>query len=138
MAFLPLGVLPISCYNTPMQNPDNILHAISQIRAPLTRSEYDLHALIAGVFDAASIPYRHEALVAPRRRVDFLCTTVAVEIKRGKPLHRPLLRQLLAYAESPMVGSMILVADRAPVLPEAILGKRLFAVSLERLWGIAL
>jgi len=121
-----------------MQNLDNILHAISGIRAPRTRSEYDLHALVAAALDGASIPYRHEVLVAPRRRVDFLCGTVGVEIKRGKPARSPLLRQLLAYAESPYISALVLVADRPPVLPDRMLGKRLFVIGLERLWGIVL
>ncbi|MCL1796555.1 MAG: hypothetical protein FWG37_06675 [Clostridia bacterium] len=102
------------------------------------RCEYDLHDIIAAALDAGCIPYRHEALVAPGRRVDFLCGAVGIEVKRGKPQYKPLLRQLFAYAESPMIAALILVADRAPSLPEMILGKRLRSLSLERLWGVAL
>lgn len=121
-----------------MQTIDQILGALSAIRAPRTRSEYDLHALVADALAVRAIAYQHEARIAPRRRVDFLCGAVGIEIKRGKPVRALLLRQLAAYAESPLLQALVLVADRAPSLPGSILGKPLFSISLERLWGIAL
>lgn len=127
-----------SCYNPPMCDMDTVVAALSTIRAPRTVSEYDLHALVARAFLEANLSYRHEEPIAPRRRIDFLCASIGVEVKRGKPASAPLLRQLSAYAGSDRVAGLVLVADRPPRLPEKIAGKPLRVVSLGRLWGIAL
>ncbi len=121
-----------------MHELEQVLAALAAIRAPRTVSEYDLHALVMAALDAADVPYRHEAPVATRRRIDFLCGGVGVEVKRGKPALTPLLRQLSAYAASGMVSALVLVAERPPRLPETLRGKPLRAVSLFRLWGVAL
>lgn len=115
-----------------------VTEALRRIRAPRTMSEYDLHALVAEALDLGQVPYRHEAVLAPRRRIDFLCGGVGVEVKRGRPTPAPLCRQLTAYAQSALVSSLVLVAERPPVLPKQIAGKPLHVISLGRLWGIAI
>lgn len=126
------------CYNSGMEEFQAVLGALARIRAPRTTSEYDLHALVAGALGEAGLMYRHEVPLAPRRRIDFLCGQVGVEIKRGKPTPAPLLRQLAAYAACDAVNALVLVAERPPRLPDMVGGKPLRAVSLQRLWGIAL
>lgn len=121
-----------------MTELDRVLGALGAIRAPRTVSEYDLHALVSEALAAGGLSFRHEVPLAPRRRIDFLCGQVGVEIKRGKPATAPLLRQLAAYAGSEAVTAMVLVAERPPRLPATICGKPLALVSLQRLWGIAL
>lgn len=117
---------------------DAVLSALRTIRAPRIGSEYDLHALVSGALQAAGIACLHEARLAPRRRIDFLCGGTGVEVKRGRPSPAPLLRQLSAYAGSERVSDLVLVAERPPRLPDAVCGKPLHVISLQRLWGIAL
>lgn len=121
-----------------MQQMEQILSALSAIRAERLPSEYDLHALIADALQSASIPFRHEVRVAPRRRIDFIAGTIGIELNRGKPLRAPLLRQLSAYAASDSVTALLLVAERPPAMPATLHGKPLRALSLSRLWGVAL
>jgi len=121
-----------------MHELPSVLAALSDIRAPRITSEYDLHGLVAQALTSASLAYQHEAPVAPRRRIDFLCGGVGVEVKRGRPAYTPLLRQLAAYADSESIHSLVLVAEHPPRLPASIHGKPLAVVSLFRLWGIAL
>ncbi|MCL1963649.1 MAG: hypothetical protein FWF69_01125 [Firmicutes bacterium] len=121
-----------------MCDTSRVLAALSAIRSPRLTSEYDLHALVLEALDNARLPYRHEAPVAPRCRIDFLCGGVGVEVKRGRPSPTPLLKQLAAYALSDAISALVLVAERPPRLPSAIREKPLMVVSLQRLWGIAL
>lgn len=121
-----------------MQELDQVLSALSAIRAPRTFNEYDLHAIVLEALRAAGLPVRHEAVLAPRRRIDFLCGRVGVEIKRGRPSPAPLLRQLSAYAACDGVQALVLIAERVPPLPGQVGGKALRTVSLQKLWGIAL
>lgn len=121
-----------------MDELQTVLAALSTLRAPKTQDEYDLHAQTAQALAAAGLSFRHEAPVAPRRRVDFLCGSVAIEIKRGRPARAALLTQLAAYAQSSLVSAVVLVAERTPALPGSICGKPLSIIGLQRLWGVAL
>lgn len=121
-----------------MNELDQVLRALGTIRAPRALSEYDLHALVSQALQAAGLPVRHEAVLAPRRRIDFLCGGIGVEIKRGRPSAAPLLRQLSGYAASEAIQALVLIAERVPPLPATVSGKALRTVSLQRLWGIAL
>ena len=121
-----------------MDELQTVLAALSTLRAPKARDEYDLHTQTAQALAAARLSFRHEAPVAPRRRVDFLCGSVAIEVKRGRPARAPLLTQLAAYARSPLVSSVVLVTERAPALPGSVCGKPLAIIGLQRLWGVAL
>ena len=97
-----------------MDELQTVLAALSTLRAPKARDEYDLHAQTAQALAAARLSFRHEAPVAPRRRVDFLCGSVAIEVKRGRPARAALLTQLAAYARSPLVSSVVLVTETVP------------------------
>lgn len=121
-----------------MYDLDTVLAALHAIRAPRTSSEYDLHALVSEALETKGLAFLHEARIAPRRRIDFLCGSVGLEIKRGRPASAALQRQLAAYAESPALSALVLVAERPPLLPSTLFGKPLCAVSLLRLWGVAL
>lgn len=121
-----------------MDELSRVMAALETLRAPLVQGEYDLHALVKSALESAGLVCQHEAKIAPRRRVDFLCGGVAIEVKRGRPSAAPLLRQLSAYAASPEVCALVLVSERVPSLPDRLCGKPLRAVNLRRLWGIAL
>jgi superfamily II DNA or RNA helicase len=117
---------------------ETVLAALAAIRAPQARDEYDLHGLTAAALQRADIPFRHEAPLAPRCRVDFLCDTVGIEIKRGRPDKTPVEKQLARYAETGKLTALILLSEKAlPSLPGFVCGIPVYPVSLYRLWGVA-
>ena len=117
---------------------ERIIEALTALRAPLQQGEYDLHRLVMDALDAAGIPYRHEVPLAPRCRIDLMCGSVGIEIKRGKPEPARIRTQLGRYAACEQVSSLILVTERTVAIPHTILGKPVRLICLNRLWGIAL
>ena len=115
-----------------------ILDALFAIRAPRSLNEYDLHALVASALQNAQIEFVHEASLGARRRIDFLAGDVGIELKRGRPNAAQLTRQLKKYMESEQLSALIIVCEKNAPLPSGLLGKPLFCVSLQKLWGVAL
>ncbi len=115
-----------------------ITQALVRLRAPFCQGEYDLHALVASALLEADIPFLHEERLGPRCRIDFLAGTVGIEVKKGKPERRQLLRQLERYALSPRVEALVVLVERKANLPGEILQKPCVTLSMNRLWGIAL
>lgn len=115
-----------------------VLDALNTLRVTPLPSEYELHDLVADCLKEAGLPFAHEAPVAPRRRIDFLCGRVGIEVKRGKPIPSRLNAQISAYASSPALDALIVLVERNANLPRSIAGKPVYVVSLNRLWGIAL
>ncbi len=112
--------------------------ALCALRAPLQQGEYDLHRLVMDALDAAALPWAHEVRLAPRCRIDLMCGSVGIEIKRGKVEKARILEQLRRYAECPQVEGLILVTEKTVPVPHTIHGKPVRLVCLNRLWGIAL
>ena len=117
---------------------DAVVAAIREIRAPVVTRETDLHALVAGAFEQANIPYAHEVMIAPRCRIDFLAQGIGIEIKRSRPNLRVLLSQATRYLASPRVEALLIVCERDPGMPDTLLGKPCRLVSLSALWGLAM
>jgi len=117
---------------------EQIIEAISALRAPLQQGEYDLHRLVMDALDAADIPWAHEVKLAPRCRIDLMCGGVGIEIKRGKVETARVKEQLRRYASCPQVEGLILVTEKTIPLPHTIYGKPVRLICLNRLWGIAL
>ncbi len=116
-----------------------VLTALATIRAPQTQDEYDLHGLAADALQRAEIDFHHEAPLAPRCRIDFLCGDVGIEIKRGRPDVNAVSRQLRRYADSGKLRAIILLSEKtAPGLPGFVAGIPVYPVSLQKLWGIAI
>lgn len=115
-----------------------VLSALSTLRAPLLQGEYDLHHLVMEALQQAGIACEHEVSLAPRCRIDLMCGSVGVEIKRGQPERARIRRQLARYAQCAQVESLILVSEKTVDLPRTINGKPVAMVCLNRLWGIAL
>ena len=115
-----------------------ILAALENVRAPAMPGEYDLHAMIAEALREDGLEYVHERPLAPRCRIDFLVGDVGIEVKKGRPAPAQLRRQLARYAASEEISALIVVTQRAVSLPAAICGKRIYQVSLNMNWGIAL
>ena len=89
---------------------ETVLQALSALRAPRPTDEYDLHGLVAAALEEAQLPFAHEAPLAPRCRIDFLCGRIGIEIKRGRPVKSQVEKQLRRYAESGKVTALILVS----------------------------
>ena len=117
---------------------ERIIEAISALRAPLQQGEYDLHRLVMDALDAAAFPWEHEVKLAPRCRIDLMCGSVGIEIKRGKVEKARIIEQLRKYAECPQVQGLILVTEKTVPVPHTINGKPVRLICLNRLWGIAL
>ena len=117
---------------------EQIIEALQTLRAPIQQGEYDLHRLVMDALAERGIPCEHEVSLAPRCRIDLMCSSVGIEIKRGKPQRARLLEQLARYARCEQVRGMILVAERSVDLPGSICGKPVKVICLNRLWGIAL
>lgn len=118
--------------------PDAILAAISSLRLSPAIEEYALHDAIAAALAQNGIAYTHEARLAPRCRIDFLCGGVGIEVKRGKPAHSALMAQLSRYCACEQVEALILVVERTANLPRTCCGKSVYVLSLNRLWGVSL
>ncbi len=112
--------------------------ALRALRAPVADGEYALHDLVAAALSGAGLAFAREARIGPGARVDFLCQGVAIEVKRGRPPAAALGRQLTRYASCEGVDAVLLVLERWVDLPPIVCGKPCRALSLRRLWGVAL
>ena len=121
-----------------MNELNHILAALSVVRVPAQPEEYEIHAEIARVLDAAGIEYIHECRLKPGRRIDFLCGSIGIEVKKGRPDAARLRAQLTRYLEDERLVAAIVVLQRPCALPERICGKTVRVVALNRLWGVAL
>lgn len=123
----------------PEDGLDRVLEALSGIRIPMAApEEAELHAAISAALFEAGLEARHEAPIAPRSRIDFLCGSVGIEVKKGKVPRARLFAQCERYLASPILTSLVLVSPRSLLLPGEIAGKRVVAYSLNKLWGVAL
>ena len=121
-----------------MNDVSAILHALSAIRIGAQPEEYEIHAEIARALDAASIPYIHEYKLMPGCRIDFACGSIGIEVKKSRPSAALLRRQLQRYLDGTSLTAVIVVLQRPCRLPDAICGKPVHVISLNRLWGVAL
>ena len=115
-----------------------ILSALCAVRMPAQPEEYDIHAAIALALGDAGLVYEHEYRLGPRSRVDFRVDRIGIEVKKGRPATSQLTKQLRRYLESDALDAMIVVTQRVTRIPDAICGKPVCLVSLNRLWGVAL
>ena len=115
-----------------------ICAALSALRIPVAPEERHLHALVASALSAAGVEFRHEAVIAPRCRIDFLAGSVGIEVKRGRHDSKRLAGQAARYLASPMLSALILVTTDRAIVPGEIAGKPVVVFGLNRLWGVAL
>jgi len=116
-----------------------VLGALGAIRIKKAApEESELHEAVALALQAAGLNAKHEAVVAPRCRIDFLCGRIGIEIKKGKVPRARLLAQCSRYLASDRMDALILVSPSALSLPSCIGGKSVIIFSLNRLWGVAL
>ena len=115
-----------------------LTRTLSELRIPLIVNEYQLHEHIAAALRDGGFVIQHEAVLAPRCRIDFLVDGIGVEVKRGKPPKSALLKQCTRYLASEQLEALILVLDASVMLPRELGGKPLITFGLNKLWGIAL
>jgi len=115
-----------------------ICAALSALRIPVAPEERLLHEMIAAALEGANIAARHEAVIAPRCRIDFLAGSVGIEVKRGRLQPARLRAQAARYLASPKLSALILVTTDGVLLPGMISGKPVVVFGLNRLWGVAL
>lgn len=116
--------------------PDMVMRALRAIRAPLPRDEYDLHGLVAQALQKAEIDFTHEARLASRCRIDFLCGDIGIEVKRDRPDKKTVTKQLERYAVTGKIRVLILVSEKSASVPMQIEGVPVYTLSLHKLWGI--
>ena len=117
---------------------DRVAAALSAVRMPAQPEEYDIHGAIAEALAAAGLEYEHEYRLGPRRRIDFRVGRIGIEVKKGRPASSALAAQLRKYLESDKLDAVIVVTQRVTRVPDAIDGKPVRLLSLNRLWGVAL
>lgn len=117
---------------------DAVVAALAAVRMPAQPEEYDIHAAVAQALTDAGLEYEHEYRLGPRRRIDFRVGRVGIEVKKGRPASSELRAQLQKYLESDALDGVVVVTQRVTALPDAIGGKPVRLVSLNRLWGVAL
>ena len=121
-----------------MSEMQRILDALSAVRVHAQPEETEIHREIARALDAAQIEYIHEYPLAPGRRIDFVCGSIGIEVKKGRPESARLRAQLRRYLENTCLTAAVVVLQKPCALPEVICGKPVRVVSLNRLWGVAL
>ena len=115
---------------------DRILEALRGIRTPVSINEYDLHQTVRMALAKKGISCIHEAVLAPRCRIDILCGDTGIEIKRGKPTRSVLVKQIRRYAETGRIENLVVVTEQNVDIPEKIGQVRIVSISLFRLWGL--
>ena len=120
------------------QELEQVLEALMVIRCPAVCEEVELHRLAIEALESAGLRVEHEAVLAPRCRIDLLCGGIGIEMKKSRPQPAALRRQLERYAACEKVEQLVVVAPRGVTLPKVIGGKRVTMVALERLWGVSL
>lgn len=117
---------------------DEIIDALRTLRVPVAQAENGIHAMVFEALLSHGMNPKHEVILGPRKRIDFLCGSVGIEIKRGKPSPSRLLAQIEKYLASDALSALILVTERHTDLPRLVLGKPVKVLSLNALWGISL
>lgn len=116
----------------PVPGRDEIRAAVRSLGPAFDREEI-LHASVATALAGAGIPFRAEERLSDQDRVDFLIGDIALELKVDGA-NQAILRQMLRYAESDRVGSLMLLTTRQRHrLPPQLLGKPCEVI---RLWPL--
>lgn len=115
-----------------------VLDALMELRSPYALYENDIHGFVEDCLKKSGLQYKHEARIGVGCRIDYLVGDVGIEIKKGKPAHAALVRQLRRYAACDGVRSIIVLTQRSVSLPSEVCGKPVRALSLNSLWGVAL
>lgn len=116
-----------------------VLAALRTMRTIAQPDEFALQRTVAQALDHAGIHYQKEYVLAPRKRIDFLCQGgIGIEVKRGRPNAKQMRAQAQRYLQTDALTSLIVVVERTVDLPERICAKPVAVLGLNTLWGVAL
>ena len=115
-----------------------VLDALKELRSPFALYETDIHAMVAERLSEAGLAFIHEARLAPGCRIDYLVESIGIEIKKGRPDASAVKKQLMRYAACDGVEAIILLTQRTVAAPKTVLGKPVYVIVLNQLWGVAL
>lgn len=120
------------------EDVQRILDALRSIRIGAQPEEFEIHEAVSRALDAAGIAYAHEYKLLPGRRIDFVCGSIGIEVKKSRPASAQLKAQLARYLQDTQLTAMIVVLQKPCALPETICQKPVYVLALNRLWGVAL
>lgn len=120
-----------------MIDPSRICAVLAAARVDLSTeraAQADIETLLVQAFGRGAV--QREARLSAADRPDFLLGGVALEVKIKTAAQRQssVWKQLRRYAAHDVVHALILVTNKTMPLPQAILGKPAFFVSLGRAW----
>ena len=115
-----------------------VLSTLKEIRLPYVLYEMDIHYHVREALAAQGLAHIHEAKIAMGCRIDYLVGGVGIEIKKGKPNPKRLIKQLERYLASDMLESLVVVSWHSVKIPSEINEKKVELISLSQLWGISL
>ncbi len=121
-----------------MEHIKDVLSVLLGIRLSRRMDEQEIHTEIMRAFDFRNIPYQHEYKLIPHKRFDFWLDGIVLEIKKEKPSKITLLNQLNKYTKEEQVKAIIVVMEKAMVLPKMLNQKPIYIISLNANWGIAI
>ena len=121
-----------------MNEIERIISALNTIRISAQPEEADIHCAVSAALDKAGIAFEHEYKLMPGKRIDFVCGSIGIEVKKSRPKSAALQAQLHRYLENTCLTAIIVVLQKPCHLPMTICGKEVHVVSLNRLWGVAL
>lgn len=117
---------------------ESVLEALREIRLPYALYEMEIHRYVRQALDAKGIECIHEVKLSTGCRIDYLAGGIGIEIKKGKPNQKRLLKQLERYLAHDALESIIVVSWHSVRIPPVINGKRAELLVLSQLWGISL
>lgn len=91
--------------------------------------EPSLQNEIARVLSSHGVDFVREAVLGPKSRIDFLVEDIGIEVKVGGG-RGAIIKQVIRYCASPMVGGIILATGRTVGLPGTINGKHCVEIRL--------
>lgn len=121
-----------------MDKLSSIVNCLSAMRLPPLLEEHEIHRQVACQLEKGGFTAVHEARLAPRCRIDFLCEDIGIEIKKNRPAAAKLARQLERYAQCQGVAGLIVLCPNRLILPPLIYQKPVRALCLNALWGVSL
>ena len=122
-----------------MTGLEQVLEALSLLRAPQAAQEADLQLAVERCLQDAGIVFHREAVLGKGARIDFLTEDgVGIELKKGRPVASGLKKQLLRYAAFDEIKAIVAVTQKTAGIPRQVGGKPCVEIGLNRLWGIAL
>lgn len=121
-----------------MNDIENILRALRDIRIAAQPEESDIHDAVANALSTRNIEFQHEYTLMPGKRIDFVCGSIGIEVKKSRPKATALQAQLTRYLQDSFLTAVIIVLQKPCALPKTICGKEVHMIALNRLWGVAL